>query len=943
MKPLFLICLLLGWHSLAFCQTGKVTGSVMDAETKTPLELATVTILAPDSSVIAYQLSDKSGLFTIGKLPLRKKMLVSVTYTGYIGYNTSIQLDSARTDTLAVFLALQNTDTVVVTAAIPVRMNGDTLEINPAAFKMKEDAVVEELLNQVNGITIWSDGTITVNGKKVKSLLVDGKPFMGSTDSRVATQNLPKSAIEKIQLYQEYDRSNIGRESAGKPGKPQDSTLTMNLKLKEDSKKGYFGKAGAGYGSMHRFETDLSLQMYNKKTSGGIGAGLNNINKNIGNIQEMFQNNTYRNYNPNLYNVGRFGANGINRNHSIGGVLVHNFDESENSRQNNRISINYNKSGTNAYITENGIENRTALDNPLFIRDDGVTTSRQNKHDLGIQYIKTNSYSDEFKVNGTVNTNNERSSSSRAVEVRDSANRLQSTNGTTTQESRNSDYESLELNFRTSKQDEPLKNFNTQVFASRDRGASQRDVISEFASFTNTGKNTYNNRRYATNNESMNITGSLDYMGFKRMLLRRYNLFGIDLSLNQWFNYTRSTDNIMVSDYDSTGKQYLVNNDLTNNNKKEVFEYTPILAISKSIVKFNNALYRNLYVQVKLMDDLKSDRNTSSVATRNLDRSFAFFRYEGNLSYGYYKNEKYNFNAGVNYAKYLEYPSIDQLYTLVDDINAYDIRVGNPHLKNSINHSFNLNTYFNTQNPKSLYTINGSINGSYRLLLAPVTDSIINDFSGKRISYYINADRTNSLNLNYDFNISRKLNRNSLQLMYNGQFSTGEVPNYIDGVGNISKTGSLSNQVNLQFLLNSILVISAGQTLQNNKSRPSAPGLNAFKNSSKITKLGIVLNYPANVTISSTFDHITNSNIDKPVNLWNTFVTYRFMKSQGELKFSAMDILKQYRNISNSVTEYGTSTRITNGLQQYFLVTFSYYPRKFGKREIKKQSTDREW
>ena len=67
------------------------------------------------------------------------------------------------------------------------------------------------------------------------------------------------------------------------------------------------------------------------------------------------------------------------------------------------------------------------------------------------------------------------------------------------------------------------------------------------------------------------------------------------------------------------------------------------------------------------------------------------------------------------------------------------------------------------------------------------------------------------------------------------------------------------------------------------------------------------------------------------------------MKQQGELKFSAMDLLKQYQNITNSVTAYGTTTRITNGLQQYFLLTFSYYPRKFGKTEIKKQSMTQEW
>ena len=161
MKKTLFAVFLLTVGTVAFCQTGKLTGSVKDAETKTPLELATITVFAQDSSVVAYKLSDKDGLFTIEKLPLKKKLLVSVTYTGYAGYNTTIQQDAAKTDTLAVLLALSSKDTVVVTAAIPIKMNGDTLEINPAAFKMNKDAVAEELLNQVSGIQIWYDGTKT--------------------------------------------------------------------------------------------------------------------------------------------------------------------------------------------------------------------------------------------------------------------------------------------------------------------------------------------------------------------------------------------------------------------------------------------------------------------------------------------------------------------------------------------------------------------------------------------------------------------------------------------------------------------------------------------------------------------------------------------------------------------------------------------------------------
>jgi len=932
LKPTLFTCVLLTLSSVAFCQTGKLTGSVMDAETKTPLELATITVFGPDSSVVAYELSDKNGLFTIDKLPLKKKLLVSVTYTGYAGFSKSIQQDAATTDTLTVLLSLNSKDTVVVTAAVPVRMNGDTLEINPAAFKMKSDAVAEELLNQVPGITIWSDGTITVNGKKVQNFLVEGKPFMGSTDPRVATQNLPKSAIDKIQLYQEYDRSKIGQAKL-----PEDSLLTMNLKLKEDSKKGYFGKAGAGYGTLDRFEADLSFQLYNKRSSAGIGGGINNINKSIGNLQEMFQNNTYRNYNPNLYNVGRFGANGINKNHSIGGVLVHNFIESANSRQNNRLTIDYNKSGTNAYITDKNYESRTAIDNPQFIRDEGVQNNLQNKHDIGIKYLKTNSYNDNFDVNGAINTNSVKGNSNRSVEVRDSANQLQSTNHTTTLSTQRSDNESLHVNFSKSNDDNPLQSFTSYFGASRGNTVSEKDVVSEFKSLTDASKNAYNNRHYATSNQNLNITGNFEYTGFKRMLLGRYNLFGCTLSLDQWFNYTRLTDNTVVTDYDTTVKLHNLNAGLSNFNKREVFEYTPSLIMSKYFWRYHDAWNHSLNVQFKLLDDFKTDKNTSSFENRNLNRSFRFLRYEGNLWYQYTKRDKYRYFGSANYSKTMDYPSIDRLYTIVDDINAYEIRMGNPNLRNSINHAVNLNASFNTENKNSLYAVNGNIGGRYYLTLDPVTDSTINDPSGKRIYYYTNANRSRNVNLNYSFNISRKINKNNLQLMYNGQFATGEQPNYIDGFSNISTTGSLSNQFTLQYLLNSTLVFTAGKSFQTNKTRTSAAGLNSFKNNSSTTKFGIVVNYPAGLTFSSTVDHVANSNLAKPIVLWNAFATYRFLKQQGELKFSAMDLLKKYQNISNSVNAYGTTTRITNGLQQYFLLTFSYYPRKFGKTEFKRQ------
>jgi hypothetical protein len=920
---------MVGWCAAAVGQTGKLTGTVSDAESKTPLELATVSILGQDSSLVTYQLSDIKGRFNFDKLPLKKKLLVSVTYTGYLGFNTSIHLEAGKVDTLAVLMALNMKDTqaIVITTTIPIRMNGDTLELNPAAFKMKENAVVEELLNQVSGITIWSDGTITVNGQKVQSLLVDGKPFMGSNDSRVATQNLPKSAIDKIQLYQEYDRTNIGRET-----QPQDSVLTMNIKLKESSKKGYFGKAGAGYGTEERFESDLSFQVYNKRSSIGIGGGFNNINKSIGSLQELFQNNTFRNFNPNLYSVGRFGASGINKNYSFGGILSHSFIEATNSRQVHRISVNYNTSGTNSYITDLNLQSRTTLANPQAIRDEGIQNTRNTRHDLGINYVKTNSYNDNLNINGSLNSYHERGQSSRYTEVRDTSNQLQSTNGSNAQQRRQSETASVNASFAKSDRDDPLKGVTFSVNARNSNSVSERDVQTVFESFTNSSKNTTFNRRYESKNQSQNIGSRLDYAGIKRLLLGRYNLFGINMSFTQEFNYNRQSDHSTVNDFDSVTRKFSRNTNLSNRNERELMEYTPAFGLTKNFHKWDEAFFRNLNFNFRVLNEFEKEKNISSIAKRNLTRSFSFLRYEGSASFNHQQREKYQLGMSLNYGRNYTYPSVDMLYTIVDDINVYETRFGNPFLRNRINNNYNINANFNTQNPKSVYSLNAHIGGGYTRSVNPVADSVINDPSGKRFSYFVNADESNNMNLNYNFNISRKFNKNNLQLMYNGQMGTGEMPNYIDALYNISETRSMTNQVNLQFSLGSILVVNAGQTLQHYKTRQTAAKLTPFTNRNTISKAGIVVNYPEGFTFSSTVDHIDNSNLNKPTILWNSFATYRFMKQQAEVKLSAMDLLNQYQNITNSVNSYGTSTRITNGLQQYFLLTLSYYPRKFGKK-----------
>ncbi len=144
-------------------------------------------------------------------------------------------------------------DEVIVTAIAPMRMNGDTLEFNADAFRLDSNATTEDLMRRLPGFTVWGDGDITYNGKKISSILVNGKPFLGG-DFSVITQNLPKNSVDKVQLYQQKNESN-----------PLDSTMNANIKLKKEVDVGFFGKLSGGLGTNKRYAADGMLGYFNKK------------------------------------------------------------------------------------------------------------------------------------------------------------------------------------------------------------------------------------------------------------------------------------------------------------------------------------------------------------------------------------------------------------------------------------------------------------------------------------------------------------------------------------------------------------------------------------------------------------------------------------------------------------------------------------------------------
>ncbi|MFT4094162.1 MAG: hypothetical protein QM640_11030, partial [Niabella sp.] len=824
---------------------------------------------------------------------------------------------------------------VTIKAVQPIRMNGDTLEINPDAFKLDSSAVVEDMLLRVPGLTVWGDGTITMNGKKLEKVYVEGKPFFGGA-TQTATQNLPKNAIEKIQIYQEKDYSKV-QNTDEKP----DSLYAMNIKLKEDKKKGMFGKVGAGYGTNGRYTADGVLQVYNKHTQAGIAAGINNINKEDGTGENAFMENTFKS-NFRIYYGGRGNANdGITR-RTYGNLKIqHSFSESENSQFYNRITGDYGYLNT----SRNYIFNTTNIQNidnyKLTSLSDGTNQMDNTSNNVKFMYENRKQYGNFLNI--TANYTNQHSANDNAsvtsVFKNDSTAISKSYNSSTS--TTNSDNMNIFGFIRANdagQLKDPRQNFMLYFNGGYNQSNSISATLSRFDSFIDTIPSNIINRRY--NNDNKNYYGdiTLNYDGFRQLIFGIYNFFNINMSLSNNISIQKNESNSMVTDYDTLTNQYIQNPVLTNLNTLTNFYYRPGLNLSKSFNKYVWEKYNYfISIGVNLRYQFLNQKNESSFLFRNINRNFTNFSPQANASFYYQKNNAYRLQSYIWANVQQTPPTIDQLYPIIDSTSRYNIVAGNPNLKVTNTKYLNWNFDFATtkMNAKSNYsaglgiTFNGNNNA--------IGDSTVYDSTGRSIRYLINVNKQNTFSGNFSMRFSTQLSKtNSLSLSYQVNFSRNTRPGFINSISSTSVNNTLSNNITATYNLIDKFNISLGEIIGNNRSEQQ--GSTAISSTIKNYTTTGNINYfiTKTLTLNTSLNYQNNIAADGQsvkASIWNTTAVYRFMQQKAELKFSAFDLLRQNKNITNFVQNNSATTTITNGLQQYFMVTFSYYPRKFGGKQ----------
>jgi len=229
-----------------------ISAIITDTTGKTPLELATVVVLkVSDSSMISYTLTDKTGAFTIHNLRDNEPARLLISHAGFESLHIPLNYPKAELLNLGTIRLREKilAEVNIKGEVVPIVIKKDTIEFNAEAFKVRPNAVVQDLLKKLPGVQVDRDGTITVNGKDVSKVKVNGKDFF-SNDPKIATQNLDADMIAKVQIYddRENDPDHLTPDNEVKK--------IINLKFKKEFVKSTIGKIVAGAGTQDRYDLD---------------------------------------------------------------------------------------------------------------------------------------------------------------------------------------------------------------------------------------------------------------------------------------------------------------------------------------------------------------------------------------------------------------------------------------------------------------------------------------------------------------------------------------------------------------------------------------------------------------------------------------------------------------------------------------------------------------
>ncbi|TGV04796.1 outer membrane beta-barrel protein [Flavivirga rizhaonensis] len=896
-----LICLC---SLLSFSQSKKfqISGTLISEDEKTPLEAATIHVeRIKDSTLITYSISDKNGKFKLEDKTYSASVNLFISYVGYETFKKKIDLNNPNINLGEIVLKTDTNalDEVLITVA-PITIKKDTLEFNVSSFKTKKDANVEDLLKKLPGVEVDTEGKITVNGKEVNKVLVNGKTFFGD-DPTITTRNLKKEIIKKVQIT---DTKTKTQAFTGEEGSQLNKTI--NFTIKDDDNKGVFGSVAVGAGTDNRYEFSGMLNSFNKERQISVLGGGNNINSpgfSFGGLQ-------------NFSNIQIGGSRGIVTSKNAGV----NFSNSIGKYMDVSGDYFYSESNTdNKTITE---RENILPDSRFFSNSESISLNDNNNHDVNLDF--------EIKIDSTLfinvapsfSSSETLSNSSTDEKSLDEQNILTNTSN------------ALTLNNATN------KSFNnrfgiTKRFGSQ--GAFLKFNMSNAIS-SNKSDRTLNSETYFYEVDQINMENTIrdsiirnqkgdgnlktDNLGLG--LTYRFPIKGKELFLDVSYNYNRNTQknkrNTFDFDEDQQDYNNFINEDLSSDFKYVNTTSTPGIALTYKKEKFITTL-RSSYI-------LRTLENTDKLRTQLSDKQdFEALELGANLNYRFSETS----SARLQYNLNNNSPQLSQLQTFEDVTNPLNITVGNPELEPANNHSFNLSIHdFNFQKKSGLFVyfdarfINNQI----------VSKTSIDEDLIRRTSY---ANINGNYNLSNYIGLNKSIKIDSTKAFKYGlnlRTSLNKTINFNNDVKYASSNFSLNPRIQTTFSWNNVLEFTPNYGLAYNK---TSFDIDTFQNQEFLThSVGLrtstltLKRIDWRNDISYNYNPNVASGFQKSSWFWNSTVSYSMFEERATLTLKVYDLLNQNTNARRIASVDYIQDSQSNILKRYFMLNFSWELNKMG-------------
>lgn len=902
----YLLLIFMSLTSIASAQQFSISGRLVDAENKSPLEAATVFAeTVTDSSMVTYTISDADGKFELKGRSGHDVLNVYVSFVGYTPFEKKVDLSKSKEivlNDIPLELQIESLGDVIIKARRPpVRIKKDTLEFNADSFKTAQGANVEDLLKELPGVDIDPDGQITINGKPVNEILVNGKPFF-SGDPTVTTRTLTKEMVDKIQVSDTKSKSEAftGEMSDGQ-------NKSINITIKKERSRGVFGRATLGGGTDKRFEY-AGLFTYMDFSSGlqlsALGAG-NNINVpgfSYGEIEKMF---------GNARNVNFGGGQGITNSRTGG------FNYGDDYGKNTEISTDYLYSAGNSYNDSYSQRENILPTNRYFSESSSSSVNSNDNHRVNTRFETKIDSTWFIEVRPEFSYNERYSRYNREEETRDENRDL------TNESTSNSN------GYNTG------RNFSNDLNITRNYGSKGGFFRVSIDNRINEDRNDgYNNsvteiygdepetivRDQYTDGESGSMNYSLN--GQWRIPVIAEKLF---VSAEYRFRKNRQEDQQSVYDFDTDANGYTIFNpdqstDFTNTNQTS----RPELGIQYTDRESDMRIRANVaYLNIKLDSD-------DAIRNIQFDNTFDAIEARANIRKRF--SEKASIYADYNLRN--DAPSVYQLSPFVNISNPLNIRTGNPNLVPESSHSMYF--YFNNYDWQARSGFNIGLNAEFNNN-SVISKSTIDPNTFERTTTYTNVDGRSRMGAygGYSKNIELDTVR-SLRVSLNMSASTNRNINFNNEVLYASRTTSYSPSLNVDFTWRDVMEFRPNYNVSFSK--------NSFDLESRADQrfvrhelgLSTSTTIPKSLEWRNDIRYITNPNVaagfNKSAVFWNASLTYTFFKENALATLKVYDLLKQNTNARRMATQDYIEDVQSTVLQQYFMFSLTYKFNTLGQK-----------